>query len=190
MDCSLINEPVFLNKEFINAQDEQLNQIFKCFFKQYYGDFKRYAKNRFNVKEDTWIYDAFTDGLLSFYFTLKRKGFEEKKSSIKTIVFKFCTWKLIDIIKKKAEDNRGVISIDSENEKIVLSEILPADDAIEKWDKLEKAFSKLGEKCRNLLKWRKLDKLSNEEIAKRAGIEAISVNNEIYKCFKKLKALI
>ena len=191
MDCSLINEPVFLNEQFINAQDEQLNQIFKCFFKQHYADFKRYAKNRYDLKEDkdTWIYDAFTDGLVSFYLIIKRNnGFEQKKSTIKTVLFEYCTWKLIDIINRESNYSK-VISIDWRNE-IDLSEPVSTDHEIEKWNKLEKAFSKLGEKCRNLLKWRKLNKLSIEEISKQAGIETKRVNDEVFKCFKKLKALI
>ena len=57
-------------------------------------------------------------------------------------------------------------------------------------DILNRAFKELGERGSNLIIWKKILKLSNEEIAARLGIQPGSVPNEVFKSFKKLKEIV
>ena len=52
------------------------------------------------------------------------------------------------------------------------------------------ALKELGERGSNLIIWKKILKLKNEEIADRMGIKPDTVPNEVYKSFNKLKEIV
>lgn len=57
----------------------------------------------------------------------------------------------------------------------------------QEYELLEKAFAQLSERCQQLITWRKLLKLKNEDIAKKLGIDPGTVTNEVYRSMCRLK---
>lgn len=204
MDCIEITSSQKLVAYFREANDIQLNAIFKCFFRLFYEDFRhliyKYCLNKFHTKnkEEELASDAFNDGLMSFYYKLKRDGFEEKGAQIKTAFFSFCLFKLKGLTKtlerrfekettidpvlpfNNKEEFNGAIT-DVQDYQILLN----MQEEI-----LDRALKQLGERGTNLIIWKKILKLSNEEIADKMNIQSETVPNEVYKSFKKLKEIV
>jgi DNA-directed RNA polymerase specialized sigma24 family protein len=136
---------------------------------------------------------------MSFYYKLKKDGFEEKGAQIKTAFFSFCLFKLKGLAKTlerrsdketamdpvlpfndQQEDNTGSIT-DVQDYQILLN----MQEEI-----LDRALKELGERGTNLIIWKKILKLNNEEIADKISIQPDTVPNEVYKSFKKLKEIV
>lgn len=199
MDCLIIDNPSMLVSTFKNSKTEELNKVFKCFYILYFEKFQMFAKKNYFIPEEEFIHDAFVDGLVSFYFYLTVNGFNEKLGSIQTFFFEFCKRKLLGYFKvtKKHKDKNsyqdpnileGDNSNPSDESHIELKEFEIQKQNEQKM--FEAGWVKLGERCKNLLLWRKIERLSNHIIASRLNIEETSVNNEVFKCFKKLKGNI
>src|SRR5450432_2969172 len=100
MDCKEITSSQKLLAYFRESNEVQLNMVFRCFFNLFFEDFRRltykYCINKFHSrnKEEELARDAFTDGLMSFYYHLKNEGFAEKGAQLKTVLFTFCLFKL------------------------------------------------------------------------------------------------
>ena len=204
MDCKEITSPQKLVSLFREENETGLNRVFKCFFNLFFEDFRRlahkYCINKFYTRyvEDELAKDAFNDGLMSFYFKLKQEGFEEKGALIKTAFFSFCIFKLKGLTKALGRRliKETVVSpvISFENPDIVTSEQKDI------WDEEQLLFTEeeiflnalkeLGERGANLITWKKVLKLKNEEIASRMGIKPDTVPNEVYKSFNKLKGIV
>ena len=204
MDCKEITGSQKLVTWFREENDLQLNMIFKCFFSLFFEDFRRltykYCLNKFHTKhqEEELAKDAFNDGLMSFYYKLKREGFEEKGALLKTAFFSFCLFKLMGLTKTLERRSVNETSIDTGLPYNYRNEINTG-NLIDVWDDqqllnmeediLYKALKELGERGSNLIIWKKILKLTNEEIADRMGIKPDTIPNEVYKSFKKLKAI-
>ena len=205
MDCIEITSSQKLVAYFREDNEIQLNIIFKCFFRLFYEDFRhliyKYCLNKFHTKnkEEELASDAFNDGLMSFYYKLKKDGFEEKGAQIKTAFFSFCLFKFKGLTKglerrfekemtmdpvlpfnDKEEFNTGTIT-DVQDYQILLN----MEEEI-----LDRALKELGERGSNLIIWKKVLKLNNEEIAVKMNIQPDTVPNEVYKSFKKLKEIV
>jgi RNA polymerase sigma factor (sigma-70 family) len=205
MDCIEITKSQKLVAYFREDNEIQLNIIFKCFFSLFYEDFRRltykYCRNKFHAKhaEEELASDSFNDGLMSFYYKLKKEGFEEKGAQVKTAFFSFCLFKLRGLIKTlerlsakettmdpvllfkgEKEFNTGNI-IDVLDYQILLN----MEEEI-----LDRALKELGERGTNLIIRKKILKLSNEEIADRMNIQPDTVANVVFKSFKKLKEIV
>jgi len=205
MDCNEITSSQILVTFFREENDIHLNKVFKCFFNLFFEDFRRltykYCLNKFHTKhkEDELAKDAFNDGLISFYFKLKSEGFEEKGAQVKTAFFSFCIFKLRALTKtlgrrsvKETVIDPGVIF---NNQDIVSNgELTDIWDYEQLLNTKEEIFSfalkELGERGSNLIIWKKVLKLKNEEIADRMGIKPDTVPNEVYKAFNKLKEIV
>lgn len=204
MDCKEITSPQKLVSLFREENETGLNRVFKCFFNLFFEDFRRlahkYCINKFytKYKEDELAKDAFNDGLMSFYFKLKQEGFEEKGALIKTAFFSFCIFKLKGLTKALG---RRLIK------ETVVSPVVSfkypdivTDKHQDIWDDEQLLFTEeeifltalkeLGERGANLITWKKVHKLKNEEIALRMGIKPDTVPNEVYKSFTKLKGIV
>ena len=209
MDCTEITSSQKLVAYFREDSEIQLNIIFKCFFRLFYEDFRnliyKYCLNKFHTKnkEEELASDAFNDGLMSFYYKLKKDGFEEKGAQIKTAFFSFCLFKLKGLMKTLERRSVKETTIDPVLPEPVLlyNNVSQAtDNLIDVWDYqqmlnmeeeiLYRALKELGERGSNLIIWKKIIKLNNEEIADRMGIQPDTVLNEVYKSFKKLKEIV
>jgi DNA-directed RNA polymerase specialized sigma24 family protein len=148
--------------------------------------------------EDELAKDAFSDGLMSFYFKLKQEGFEEKGALIKTAFFSFCIFKLKGLTKalgRRLIKETVVSPVESFKNPDILT-----DEQKDIWDDEQLLFTEeeifltalkeLGERGANLITWKKVQKLKNEEIALRMGIKPDTVPNEVYKSFTKLKGIV
>lgn len=206
MDCNDIGNPALLINYFKSKEESIINRVFKCFNTKYFEEFMLFSCKQIlskwpstKFKEDELVREAFDEGLFSFYLFIKKNGFEDKGATIKTFFFEFCRRKLLGLVRALHTHSIKYAVGDPE---ILISRVSGADDydypalreEMERKDNkvnlLAKALPELGGRCNNLIRWRKLDKLSNEEISKRIGLEPNSVNNEVYKCFVKLKKII
>jgi len=205
MDCNEITSSQILITFFREENDIHLNKVFKCFFNLFFEDFRRltykYCLNKFHTKhkEDELAKDAFNDGLMSFYFKLKSEGFEEKGAQVKTAFFSFCIFKLRALTKTLGRRSVKETVIDPgvmfNNQDIVSNgELTDIWDYEQLLNTKEEIFSfalkELGERGSNLIIWKKVLKLKNEEIADRMGIKPDTVPNEVYKAFNKLKEIV
>lgn len=205
MDCKEITSPPKLVTFFRDENESHLNMVFKCFFNLFFEDFRRltykYCGNKFHTKhkEDELAKDAFNDGLMSFYFKLKKEGFEEKGALIKTAFFSFCIFKLKGLTKTLGRrfaketvvdpegsfENTNLINTNELNDVWDYEHLLNTEEEI-----LSAALKELGGRGSNLIIWKKVLKLKNEEIADRMGIKPDTVPNEVYKSFNKLKEIV
>lgn len=205
MDCLEITSSQKLVAYFREDNEIQLNIIFKCFFRLFYEDFRhliyKYCLNKFHTKnkEEELASDAFNDGLMSFYYKLKKDGFEEKGAQIKTAFFSFCLFKLKGLTKtlerrfEKETTMDPVLTINDKQE-VNTATITGVQDYqillnIQE-EILDRALRELGERGTNLIIWKKILKLSNEEIADKMSIQPDTVPNEVYKSFKKLREIV
>lgn len=204
MNCDEINEPQLLISYFQQTSETTLTRVFNCFNTLFFVSFKKLSyKEVFSIKpftrhkEEELVRDAFNDGLLSFYFFIREKGFESRGATIKTLFFEFCKNKLRGLIKALERLSARQYGGDPENvlERNVTTifDYQALKEELERMDNeveiLKEAFKLLGKRCTDLILWRKVDKISNEEIAKRINIQPNSVNNEVFKCFRKLKEI-
>ena len=205
MDCNEITSSQKLVTFFREGDDLHLNQVFKCFFNLFFEDFRRltykYCLDKLHTKhqEDELAKDAFNDGLMSFYFKLRNEGFEEKGAQVKTAFFSFCIFKLRGLSKTLGRRSVKETVIDP-GLAFNNADLLNAGELNDVWDyehllnTKEEIFSlslkELGERGSNLIIWKKVLKLKNEEIAERMGIKPDTVPNEVYKSFNKLKEIV
>ena len=205
MDCHEITNSQKLVSYFREKNEVHLNRVFKCFFKLFFEDFRRFTyshcHNKVHAKynEEELAKDAFNDGLMSFYYKLKNEGFEEKGAQVKTAFFSFCIFKLKGLTKSlgrrfiketvidpvSQEDSAGEIKSDEPADVMDYELLLSMKEEI-----LCRALKKLGQRGADLIAWKKIDKLSNEEIAGRMNIKPNTVPNEVYKAFNKLKEIV
>jgi len=205
MDCLEITSSQKLVSYFREDNEIQLNIIFKCFFRLFYKDFRhliyKYCLNKFHTKnkEEELASDAFNDGLMSFYYKLKKDGFEEKGAQIKTAFFSFCLFKLKGLTKtleRRYEKETTMDPVLPFNDKQEINTATTTD--VQDYqillniqeEILDGALKELGERGTNLIIWKKVLKLSNEEIADKMSIQPDTVPNEVYKSFKKLKEIV
>lgn len=205
MDCNEITSSQKLVTFFREGNDTHLNKVFKCFFNLFFEDFRRltykYCLNKLHTKhkEDELAKDAFNDGLMSFYFKLRNEGFEEKGAQVKTAFFSFCIFKLRGLSKTLGRRSVKETVIDP-GVAFNNAELLNAGELNDVWDYehllntkeeiLSSALKELGERGSNLIIWKKILKLKNEEIANRMGIKPDTVPNEVYKAFNRLKEIV
>jgi RNA polymerase sigma factor (sigma-70 family) len=205
-NCNDINDPQLLVSHFREKRDEELNDLFKCFFESFYFDFKhltkKFCEDRYYTKdkEDDLTSKAFQEGLLDFYFKLRTEGYVDKGEKIKIVFFSFNLNKLMALLKKLERravresimendgiDNRVTETSFSDDpfDSVLLQEEQEKHEAI-----LNTALTELGERGTNLIVWKKMMRLSNEEIAGRLKITPGSVKEEVYRAFKQLKKII
>lgn len=205
MDCNEITNSEKLVTYFREENEVCLNRVFKCFFNLFFEDFKRltyhFCQNKIQAKhkEDELARDAFSDGLMSFYYKLKNEGFEEKGAQIKTAFFSFCIFKLRGLtktlgrrlIKETVTDLAFQVNNEGEIQNDELADLKDYELLLNMKEEIFcRALEELGQRGSDLITWKKIHKLSNEEIARRMDIRPGTVPNEVYKAFNKLKEIV
>lgn len=205
MDCKEITSPQQLVTFFREGNETQLNRVFKCFFSLFFEDFRRltykYCLNKLHTKhrEEELAKDAFSDGLVSFYYKLKNEGFAEKGALVKTAFFSFCIFKLKGLTRTLGRRFVRETVVDPEetfnDTKLIedgeLNDVLEYEQLFDAEEEIfSRALKELGERGSNLVIWKKVLRLKNEEIASRMGIKPETVPNEVYKSFNKLKEIV
>jgi RNA polymerase sigma factor (sigma-70 family) len=206
MQCNEIHDPEMLVAFFRSEDEPTLSRTLRCFRHLFFSDFKGFSYNKiFSYKQYTkekaeeLAEDGFNYGLTQFYFFIRNNGFKNQGASVKSLFFTFCLNQLRALTKAKdrynawqiSSDPNQMVENDSEtvhyNYKTIQEEFLEIEREVELF---RSALDELGERGSNLIMWRKVERLDNEEIAKRAGLDPGSVNNEVYRAFTKLKKII
>jgi RNA polymerase sigma factor (sigma-70 family) len=205
MDCNQLRQPPILVKYLRSESRGEVDRALNCFYELFYEMFSRmggnycYARSYTRYKGSELTDDAFSRGLLNFYQKIKSGGFDERGASVETAFISFCLWQLKGVVKT---EERTAAKFGGSDPSLVLEKkgndgeesYLLSKEENEAMDNREQLFQKgfalLDKRCRDLITWRKLLQLDNEEIAARSGLEPGSVNNEVYKCMKKLKKII
>jgi RNA polymerase sigma factor (sigma-70 family) len=201
MDCKKITEQELI-KMMKSEAETDVTQAIHCFNHLYYNEFLKVSwnvvfHNRNYAKQfrEQLERDAFNDALNEFYFFVRNGEYEKREATLQTVFLSFCKYKLLGRI--KAEERNMKKEVKGNADDIFESGIFPYASWEETKEQMIKddeqnyiihqAWLQLGERCRNLLLWRKVHKLSNEEIQSRTGISENVVNNEVYRCFVRLK---
>lgn len=206
MQCNDIHDPELLVTFFRSEDESTLSRTLRCFRHLFFSDFKGFSYNKIfsykqyaSEKASELTEDGFNYGLTQFYLFIRKNGFSNQGATVKSLFFTFCLNQLRALTKAKERYNAWQISSDPsklvENEtgaqpynyKSVQEELHELDQEAELF---RKALEELGERGRNLIIWRKVDRLDNEEIARRTGLDPVSINNEVYRAFIKLKKII
>ena len=197
-----INNPKILTHNFQSQDDRVINKTLSCLEELFKWKFvehgknvcKRWpsAKNKHN--EITEI--AFNDGLFSFFLKIKQDGFEERGLSVEDVLKAFFFSKLRGQLTKIYRESvrasgrdPDLVFANMESDFSIFKQ--PGEEEYSRKEAIfEKAYNKLKEKCKDLIAWRKLLNLKNEEIASRTGLHPNSVNNEVFKCMTHLKRIV
>jgi len=201
MNCKDLSEKELLAKLKSDLQTE-VNRVINCFYSLYYNEFLKVSWNLFSGKNnysktfrEQAEKEAFNDGLNDFYFYVRDGKYVHKDASLQTAFLTFPKYKLMGIITDELRNKKREPDVDFD----IVIELNTAhttspEDITERGEKekteehiFHTAWQNLGDRCRNLLTWRKYKKLSNEEIEKLCGVDANAVNNEVYRCFMRLK---
>ncbi|MEI9910254.1 MAG: hypothetical protein WDO71_11620 [Bacteroidota bacterium] len=205
MDCKELEQPPLLVQYFRSPDPIVVNRALLCCHVLFYNPFKGLGFNYCSTKtytrykENDLSEDAFSRGLMCFYEKIRKDGFETRDATVKTMFLAYCLMQLKGLVKNEERssnrfragdpdiliekkgnvDETGYGVLNEENDQMDKKEVL-----------FRKGFELLDEMSRNLILWRKYLKLKNEEIASRTGLDAGSVNNEVYKSMEKLKKII
>lgn len=203
MDCNEINQPDLLVYHIRQDSEAGKNRVFRCFYDQCFSYIASYFRKQifpYWTVAENWeeelTNEAFEDGLLEFYQSLRDKGFEQyRQAAVKTVLTTFCKRKLFRFMRKLSgsKKNSGtMMPWDDEHDQT--NTALP-DYAIREQEEMKKhdeecrleAMRRLPKRDANLLQWRKWKRQSNEEIAGQMdNIQPGTVTNEVYKSFKRL----
>jgi len=206
MDCTELKRPKILT-ELLRINDESTNgDLVKCFFELYFEYCIKFAKKHFFLshsfdqqKSYEIVLDSFLDTLEFFFRYIKINGYEDRGFKFDTFFMLFFRRSFRDRIRKDTKLKGRMVDGDPDKIFDITTEISSGNsgklqeenlDEEMKYYLYEKALTLLNENCRNLIKWRKLERLSNEEIAGRTDLKPASVNNEVFKCFNKLKQIV
>jgi RNA polymerase sigma factor (sigma-70 family) len=205
MDCKELEQPLLLVQYFRSPDPIVVNRALICCHVLFYNPFKGmgfnycHARTYTRHKEDDLSEDAFNRGLMCFYEKIRKDGFEVRDATVKTMFLAYCLMQLKGLVKNEERNSNKFRSGDPDihiekKENAFESGYTILNDENDQMDNNEELFRKgfelLDERSRNLILWRKYLKLKNEEIAFRTGLDAGSVNNEVYKSMEKLKKII
>jgi RNA polymerase sigma factor (sigma-70 family) len=165
---------------------ERKSSAFNQVYREYYGMIKYFVLKNSGKEED--VSDVFQDGLVILYEKLNTPGFV-LTCSLKTFIYSVCRliW-----LKKLREQNRMPSSI---------NEVEKVEDIVDEYETerlehskmvlVEKALSKLGENCRQILEHFYYLKASMKDIAIKFGYtNEDNAKNQKYKCLQRLKVMV
>ncbi len=151
--------------------------FFEQVFLAHFAECRAYLQREYGAKVDD-AYDATMDTLLEF-----RRRLVEGKLSYGNLRYLFTKMASQHYIRtQKAYRSQEIKETDMP---IDTQEIDPED-----LQRLNQAWSELGEGCQELLKWVYYGKMKLSEIAEQEGKSAVSVRKQKERCIKKLKTLL
>jgi len=205
MDCTQINDAQLLVQYFQQHDEARITRVLNCFYELYFeyvsGCFKKTVFSKWSStrnKEIVLSREAFNDGLLEFYLSIRKNGFYEGGATVKSLFTTFCIKRLFGLVSKIVRNPETYV--DSIKEEGAFQDAATQPQYIGKeleekgerrYEIYERAKSQLDARSATLIQMRKIEKLSNEEIAGRLKtIDPGSVNNEVYKSFQRLKKIV
>ena len=203
MDCNEINHPERLVEYFRSEEKSTISNVLKCFYEQYHDFVLGFSNTKiFSVwpvrkeRQLELFEDAFSDSLIAFFNYIRKRGFSNQGATVRTVFLTFHKRALWKSIEKAIEEDKLIRGGDPsalfDNALVAATpDFIRLKEAMEDENKrleiFQLAFSSLGERCKNLIRWRKYEKLSNEQIAeKMKTVKPGTVTNEVHECLKKL----
>lgn len=207
MDCKQINDPATLFEMLSSEMESVITRAVKCFYSEYREEGYYFCNSRIfetlgvrKERRHELFEDAFSMSLTVFIRYFRNKEFETGRAKVKTVFFTFLIRGLKDAVEKLINKEKnlrdgGSSDIFENDVKTATPDFLTLADELERenmtYHLAQVGFAMLGERCRNLLRWRKYEKLKPEEIAEKMGtIKASSVNQAVHECMEKLRQII
>lgn len=214
MNCKEFTEVAFVQKTMESSTNkEHLERIFSCIYKLFCNEFIHLILSKYSFDPGSreriseMAKDAFQEGLLKFYDTIKREGLRAE-ATLKTIVFTFCQWQFRAIKKKEDRKETHVVSInntyeleDGQDATLTIYEAISDNQAY--WDEslrvmLSEEEHMLYSAIRMLPndKWQKalickyFDEMKPAEIASMLKVSKGYIENELTHARKSLKKIL
>lgn len=126
------------------------------FLNQFKGIFRRLAVASTLRLTDEQLSDAFGDGLEKFYRHLREHGWSERRSTLRTALFRFGYYQLLKLRKNSGRDNERKSSADPDKDGKTASSTLSPEEILlrkEREQLFQKAFNLLDPQCQDFLLW-------------------------------------
>lgn len=194
--CEQLLNMETISAAFKNKQDELSDKIVSCFFSCYKAIFLAWAKITYERhSQETILFaaeNAFSDGIMRLKEDAIKGKLYKDRATVKTVLFTYCGFVLLGSLKTEqrlAEKNKKLATIlDSRNEYDPFENEEETHAA--RVQILTKALSKMSAEERKIIRWRQIEKKSNDEIAALLAIKVPSATNRIYRCMNKLKTIV
>ena len=181
------DEMIRVIKENKTARRKTENQLFNQ-----YSYLIKEGMNKYSLEQED-AFTAYSDTILQSIENIAGSIFE-KRSSIKTYLYKIFNNKCVDLIRKKTTNKRSVyqtapvaemMNMISDKAKNVIQQLIEKND----FDLLRKRINELGENCRKLLLFF-ADGYNDKEIAEFLEYKTADVvKTSRLRCMEKLRGL-
>ena len=172
---------------------KETERIVSCLYSCFQEGFIKWATITYkHYPEESILFisnNSFTDGILKFKEKAESDDIYKSNASLKTILFSFYRFKLLENLKK---EQRLLIKNERyERDNKEGSVWMGEDDEIEtRYLILEHALEKMEPVDKQIIVWRHIEEKSCDEIAQLLAINRNSATTRIYRCMKRLRNLI
>ena len=165
-----------------NGQRSVLGEIYL----KYKDSFLNFA-TRYPIPVDD-VMDIYQDCIIVLYENIKQGKLTELKSSIKTYLFAIGKYKIFAHLKVQAINTPSMEAIDHLEAPLHFFEICTEEERLQQ---LQRAFHKLGPKCREVLQLFYYDGQKIEDIKNKMSYESKdTVKSQKSRCLKQLKEIV
>ncbi len=181
------DEMIRVIKENNTTRRQTENQLFNQ-----YSYFIKEGMNKYSLEQED-AFTAYSDTILQSLENIAGSIFE-KRSSLKTYLYKIFNNKCVDLIRKKTTNKRSIyqtapisemMDMISDQAKNVIQQLIEKND----FELLRKRLSELGENCRKLLLFF-ADGYNDKEIAEYLEYKTADVvKTSRLRCMEKLRGL-
>jgi len=181
------DEMIRIVKEDKMARRQTENQLFNQ-----YSYFIKEGMNKYSLEQED-AFTAYSDTILQSLENIAGSIFE-KRSSLKTYLYKIFNNKCVDLIRKKTTNKRSIyqtapisemMNMISDQAKNVIQQLIEKND----FELLRKRLNELGENCRKLLLFF-ADGYNDKEIAEYLEYKTADVvKTSRLRCMEKLRGL-
>lgn len=181
------DEVIRVIKENKTTRRQTENQLFNQ-----YSYFIKEGMNKYSLEQED-AFTAYSDTILQSLENIAGSIFE-KRSSLKTYLYKIFNNKCVDLIRKKTTNKRSIyqtapvsemMSMISDQAKNVIQQLIEKND----FELLRRRLNELGENCRKLLSFF-ADGYNDKEIAEYLEYKTADVvKTSRLRCMEKLRGL-
>ncbi|CAG4994754.1 hypothetical protein DYBT9275_01460 [Dyadobacter sp. CECT 9275] len=165
----------FPDLPLIQAIKDGNERAISIFYKENFGRIQNLVYKNSGDADDAK--DVYQESMIEVVLQIKKGKLDQLNSKLSTYLYSICYYKWIDRLRKKGRMIETGFGDEPEGAVLEEETESPYPDA------LEKVMSKIGEKCRDLLRAYYYDKLSMIQIAKELGYaDANSAKSQKNKC--------
>lgn len=134
--------------------------------------------------------DVLQDGIIAFYNNvIDEKYIPRDNAKVTTYLFQICKFRWLENLKSARVRTSVQMKEEHSHLQVVEPEFYEEMETVGRQKQVADMFSKLGEKCRQLLLLFYYEKKSMVEINSIMGFSGNTSKNEKYRCMKKLRTL-